>query len=252
MPNHVTTRCIVTGPDEEVARFRAKMIVTLQDKDEFIGTLREPYTCFDFNQIIPMPEILWSSESSSVAEEGVILIMLRAEHRVAFADGGLVPTIDRIRQDVQMPERPIYEVADAFLTKHPRYEELGIKRLKAIVETGYSDWYSWSIAHWKTKWNSYSFELVSESPLEFTFDTAWSFPQPIFEKLTEEFPSLHFECSSFDEGWGFGADGFFNPPEGKQPFTYYRGGENNGEIPDGLYQKVYHEDPPVYEDEDTD
>jgi len=44
MPNHVTTRCIVTGPQPEIARFR-ELIFRFHDGDQIL----------DFNEVIPMP-----------------------------------------------------------------------------------------------------------------------------------------------------------------------------------------------------
>ena len=44
---------------------------------------------------------------------------------------------------------------------------------------------------------------------------AWGFPNPIFEKLAEMFPSLRFECTCFDESWDFAGHGAFN---GDPPF----------------------------------
>ena len=133
-----------------------------------------------------------------------------------------------------MRDAPIREVAAAYLAKHPEYETAGRLRLQAILETGFAGWYSWNIANWGTKWNCYSFRPVSDDPLEFLFETAWGFPEPVFAALAREFPALQFKCLTFDEGWNFGGQGYFNPPAGEQAWT-------RCEATDELYERVYGE-----------
>ena len=75
MPNHVTSKITVSGPAEDVAAFKALMI---HEEAELYGSYhKDPalrgqptgatLTVFDFNRIIPMPEIIQSTESSSDA-----------------------------------------------------------------------------------------------------------------------------------------------------------------------------------------
>jgi hypothetical protein len=70
---------------------------------------------------------------------------------------------------------------------------------KANIEKyGAPTWYEWSIEHWGTKWNACDAEVTDngEGSLHVNFDTAWSFPFPIFEKLVADFPTLDFEGSA--------------------------------------------------------
>lgn len=228
MPNHVKTRCTVTGPAESVAAFREQMIVTAEEEGK-------SYTRLDFNKAVPSPSILSQIEESTVSEYGARLVILRAERGAPFETMGMYDThIQRFRADVGMPDAPIREVAAAYLAKHPEYETAGRLRLQAILETGFAGWYSWNVENWGTKWNSYDFEQVSEEPFQFTFDTAWDFPEPVFEALAKRFPTLQFECISFDEGWNFAATGFFNPPAGKAAWKRCDATEE-------LYELVYGE-----------
>lgn len=228
MPNHVTIRCVVTGPDAEVQRFRETVLLTKVDAPANIS-----HTQLDFEAVIPMPSALKGVEAGSRSEEGAVLIVLRAERGAPFATGGLYEArVQRIRDDVGMRDDHIQKVAAEYLRKHPDVEEQGRLRLRTILETGYADWYSWSIANWGTKWNSYRFALIAEDPLEFTFETAWSFPTPVFEKVANVFPSLVFECRCFDEGWNFAGEGFFNPPASRPQFAIVG-------ATDVLYERVY-------------
>lgn len=64
-----------------------------------------------------------------------------------------------------------------------------------------TDWHTWRMINWGTKWNSCSFQEEHYSPgrYEFTFDTAWSSPGPIFDALAENYPTLEFQIDGFDE-----------------------------------------------------
>ena len=77
----------------------------------------------------------------------------------------------------------------------------------AVETTGHANWYSWRLENWGTKWNAYHTQLNHQDDfLELTFDTAWSCPEPIFQSLSEQFPSLKFKGYALDEGYCFGAE----------------------------------------------
>jgi Ferredoxin-like domain in Api92-like protein len=210
MPNHVTTRCLVTGPDDAVEQFR-KRAFRIEDG--------EPV--FDFNAFVPMPAIVRDTRSGSTSEQGAALLCIVRDRappagRGSFGtDGGKLraATVKHMREELGMPKATLKQVAKAWLAKYPEYAAEGEKQLQSIAETGFADWYTWSIHHWGTKWNAYHLKIVTEQPLEFVFDTAWDFPLPVFKAIAEAFPQLAFRCSCFDEGWGFAGDGYFNPRE---------------------------------------
>jgi hypothetical protein len=49
------------------------------------------------------------------------------------------------------------------------------QNLKALAETGFPDWYEWSIANWSTKWNSETLYIIKDegNELVFVFRTAF-------------------------------------------------------------------------------
>ncbi len=59
--------------------------------------------------------------------------------------------------------------------------------------------YEWCIANWGTKWNAYTLNVDWD---EVTFQTAWSYPTPIFEALSKKFPEVVFEIEYADEDSG--------------------------------------------------
>jgi hypothetical protein len=77
-----------------------------------------------------------------------------------------------------------------------------------IAKYGFADWYDFRCAKWGTKWNACDVDLQLNSPTELTvsFNTAWSPPIPVIDKIAEMFPfasiSLHYE----EEGMGFYGD----------------------------------------------
>ena len=65
MPNHVTTRCVVTGSRQEIKRFRDKAF-----------PIKDKIQTFDFNAFIPMPQSIAETQSGTTAEEGAALVCL--------------------------------------------------------------------------------------------------------------------------------------------------------------------------------
>jgi len=87
-----------------------------------------------------------------------------------------------------------------------------------INETGYSDWYNHNIGEWGTKWDfgSYDVSQNDDNHLHASFDSAWSPPLVLMEKLEEQGfrvrleyyePGMDF-CgvyeAGFDETWNCG------------------------------------------------
>lgn len=136
------------------------------------------------------------------------------------------------------------QVREWLAATRPIALEKGRKCLQAIVETGYPTWYQWSIANWGTKWGAYDFEdrERGKGRFVFKFETAWSFPEPVFRKLAAMYSALTFDVISFDEGWNFACDGEFN-------------GRNNYRCDkslatDEMYERVYGEKPDHGEDDE--
>jgi len=85
---------------------------------------------------------------------------------------------------------------------------------------GHQDWHSWSTDNWGTKWNAYDqTEEIEMDTIEvkspykesnsytlhtakIKFDTAWSTPFPVMEKLAKKFPKLIVEVKFASEDIG--------------------------------------------------
>ena len=60
--------------------------------------------------------------------------------------------------------------------------------------TGRQDdrWYDWRLQNWDTKWDAYDVEVTDDDieQLEITFNTAWSPPEAICERIREDYPDV--------------------------------------------------------------
>ena len=70
-------------------------------------------------------------------------------------------------------------------------------------------WYDWRLQNWDTKWEAseVEIELDDSEILRVEFDTAWSPPEGVMEKLREKFPDVSFQCF-YDEP-GMGVAGYY-------------------------------------------
>ena len=206
MPNHVSHRVFVRGNGAAVKQFKNKHFRLIHEDGAQV-----PH--FEFNSIIAMPAGMEKIIDGSDTDEALHLLQcLEKGDKTA-----------RIR-------------LDAMKQKYSNIEEQGRLRLKYLKETGHSSWYDWRVEHWGTKWPAYETKIVGESEgyLEFTFETAWDTPLPIFHQLAREWPELTLEIYAFDEGWCFGCGGWYNA-NGKESYDYI----DRTELTDELYQKVY-------------
>ena len=92
-----------------------------------------------------------------------------------------------------------------------------------------NNWYDWNVRNWGTKWDVANHdgdeypdtEITSEGTgmIGYRFNTAWSPPVEVIEKLSAQYPKIEFELSFEEEqGWG-GAITFING-EGTETESY--------------------------------
>jgi hypothetical protein len=77
---------------------------------------------------------------------------------------------------------------------------LGEKERQQCAAEGRPNWYDWNIKNWGTKWGAYSLGAQVENSI--TFETAWSFAEPVAEKLAEIFPDIEITWDWADEDTG--------------------------------------------------
>lgn len=206
MPNHVTHRVIITGPEADLAAFESRCIELIEPEPGQSSDDDAPRRRFNFNSLIPMPPSL-GIEAGSVVSMGLVALGQDdpdlMTSTLAFylscpwaAEAGLTD-LESFRAWVE--------------AKHPNAIPLARQAIENMAQHGHTTWYGWCIDRWGTKWNSYDFRLDYRAPglIEFRFDTAWSVPRPVLAELAKTFPSLAIRVVAFDEGWCFAARGFF-------------------------------------------
>lgn len=131
----------------------------------------------DFNKIIPLPAAL-NIESGTRTEKG-----LRAYQEYLKEEISEQEFINR-RSDISSEEW-----------------ELGKQAYANLVNYGAPTWYEWSVRHWGSKWNAYG--MVCDAPENtLGFQTAWSPPHLILERLSKMYPSVTFTHEWADENIG--------------------------------------------------
>ena len=213
MPNHVTNRFTITGPRDARLAFKQAFLVEVREPGP--DGQEQLSAEFDFNRVIPMPVLIRATECSWTVDMGLLSL-----GRVDVSESFFLPgkTLEgEIERYLSYPHVKAAGVSDYqglkawFREVAPDCEEKARAAIRAKEETGHSSWYSWSLANWGTKWNAYSFRLIDEDDdlLDFSIDTAWSPPEPIFEALATrpECAELSIAIRSFDEGWMFACTG---------------------------------------------
>ena len=172
----------------------------------------------DFKTIITPPEIVNQTQSGSCSNRGAYLLRVLS---------GKIDYPERYDKMIGRQEGESVEMAiRRFLRENPEYEKFGSLQLQCLEETGFIDWYEWNNQHWGTKWNACEGDIEhvltheGASLMEFTFDTAWSVPEPVWAQLAEMFPEIVFRIVFFDEGWIFAGGGYFNSREEPDGFEY--------------------------------
>lgn len=147
----------------------------------------------DFEKIVPMPAELKETTKGSVSSEAEILLGWSTGSNMldwAWVKDAGVTTIEELK---------------AYLVKRTPELPAIAEKMRALREqTGYSDWYEWSVANWGTKWNVAGGDHVDRgSRIRLTFSTAWSPPKPIVMALSEKYPTSKFSLRFYECGMGF-------------------------------------------------
>ena len=179
MPNHIINHVTIKGK-----------VDSLQSLYNSIITIERGKNTIDFNKIVPMPESL-NIEDGSNTYFGI-------KHYQRF-----------LEYFSQLPDADIEAAELDFLDMYPIEDnrwELGKTAMKNKQQYGHETWYGWRIENWGTKWNAYECECeldLENEQILMTFQTAWSSPSPIFERLSYEHPDISVRVEWADEDYGF-------------------------------------------------
>jgi hypothetical protein len=163
IPNWCNNTLRIIGPKDEITRFIAQA-----EKDD------RP---LDFEQFIPMPDLLHHTVSGGRRFEGSNEML----HEWYAADPGAMKSEDRGERRFTLEED------------------------EQLATIGFRSWYDWSIANWGTKWNAGTDTQADRTDREatYTFDTAWAPPEPVVAAMAAQFPLLKFQLDYSEPGAGF-------------------------------------------------
>lgn len=87
---------------------------------------------------------------------------------------------------------------DLTQSMHPEHKDAWMWKLRY----GYPSWYEWRLDKWGTKWNAYEINTDGASDNFIEFETAWSAPFPIIDRLSRCFPDVTIAHLWADEDTG--------------------------------------------------
>ncbi len=201
MPNWCNNTFYVSGCETEAAELRSLM-TTGKSK-------------FDFRAIVPMPDEIERSESSSKADEAWQLKYGDWSDRIQKYGPEHYPSREAAMQAAREADdwRPmaIGTRDNPFPVIPARsFDELADAVQELIVKYGHANWYSWACDNWGTKrsavyagWMSSARAANRESHQVAYFDTAWGPPVPILAALSERFPATILRLTYCEPEGGF-------------------------------------------------
>jgi hypothetical protein len=85
-----------------------------------------------------------------------------------------------------------------------------------------TDWYNWNINNWGTKWDLSDVRIDDNGEsVDLKFESAWSPPINAFEKISIDYPNIHFKMTYVEEGNDFfGINEFENGQISEQGSSY--------------------------------
>ena len=183
MPNWVQNNIKFSGDEAEIK----KMLEEIKDDEIGFGSI-------DFNKIIPMPESL-VIESGSRTNKGIEMVRQYLEN-VPEELKGKEGTYEEFVEDMRNHSA---EISDE---EEKKIWDLGVTAVDNLYRYDAPTWYEWCCENWGTKWNACSCNETDENVKSISFQTAWSAPIPIIQKLSEMYPNIELTLEFADEDLG--------------------------------------------------
>ena len=179
MPNYVTNRIDLVGPDESIQN----LIKSLKSNDYEI----------DFNKIIPMPESLMI-DAGSMEDQSIAVYNYKEK-----GDDKKLREIFSYPWVKDEGIKSIDELCDYFIREDPKIIDRGRTYIENLEKYGATTWYDWCYENWNTKWNACD-PWVDRTA--FGFQTAWSDVTKLMVVVSERFPDVEMHYDWADEDFG--------------------------------------------------
>lgn len=172
MPNYVTNKVSINSDKETINKIKKDYFERKNDKGETLP--------FSFQFIKQRPESLDIEEGS------------KTNLGIEYVNG------------TEEEKKSVIQRVKAFEMKLDEVIKLGEQAVENKKKYGHHTWYGWCKANWGTKWDAINVQLldVTETKIEFTFETAWSEPRPIYEEIVKKYPNIELEIDYANEDLG--------------------------------------------------
>lgn len=186
MPNWCTNEITITGPQDELDRLWAALVVPPADPGEprmagdDLGDVTDREERL-LTRLVPMPEVLLDTQSPAPESPDPL------PNWANFIEDGTW-TKERYEAAAQQ-RREIYERAQ-----------------RAKSETGYVSWYEWQQDVWGIKWGDCDTNLDRASPtcIEGYYETPWGpFSERFWREVTTAFPKITVNVVYREDGMYF-------------------------------------------------
>lgn len=198
-----------------------------EDTEKVAKYIRSKDQDFDFNNVIKMPEILAETSADSMAIPAMAYCVMGDRETenleqwrkqldlfldenipnvaIQFLDdeeknitGHIINKVEPIITTGDIKEL-IYEHKTLMELKNDinisavrpldpdKIKAQGIATWKAVLTTGFRDWYGWSTNNWDTKWNAVDSE-ISITNCTVTWRTAWNPSESVVKQLAKDVP----------------------------------------------------------------
>lgn len=255
MPNHVTNKIIITGPDERILQlieaftthhdsvpsrtFDGEIIYKNGEKTGWLNEntgvfrTRDNYgdPIYEHDKILEGYEILYEDAWTAMPDFNKIVPMpeslnielhsgienaVKAFLNMGYHENEMIAALERVSRIN----------AKSYEDLNDEEKIVFDKAVENVKLYGHMYWYDWRIENWGTKWGGYSYEKVNENT--FKFNTAWSGVPDMIEKMSLQFPDVTIEYKWADEDTGYNC--------GK---AVYHNGEVSFEQPEGGSFEAY-------------
>lgn len=196
MPNHVANKIEFYGDQENIN----KVLEFIKGEED----------CIDFEKLIPMPKTLHLT-SGGYQNDAIQYALSKKKNpeRIAIqveltkikcdfygnyfskifaydrlASDKLQERADDFEEQLKNGKKDVFDNTDYEGLGIKTFEDLGNVYINNILTYGYDTWYDWCCANWGTKWGAYD-TYIDKNTNIMEFNTAWSCPLPILDKLAE-------------------------------------------------------------------
>jgi hypothetical protein len=91
-----------------------------------------------------------------------------------------------------------------------------------LSKYGAKDWYDWCVENWGTKWGASSASMILDDTdqISYSFETAWTPPIPVHDKLAEMFPNTNIFVNYDESGCDFSGYRYYENGELSKKYEY--------------------------------